>query len=225
MNIAQKLRLPDAPWTVAVIGGQWGDEGKGHIVDGLAEEADIIARGTGGANAGHTIVANGETIVLHLITSGILHDGKRKLNLIGSGVALDPKILCEELDLLASRGLSYDYLRIAWNAHLVLPQHLVMDRIKEALAGKGKIGTTGRGIGPVYIDRVGRIGLNVVDLLNPDIFIMKLRKNLEDKLVFLREVQKTHPEIIQQVMEHPDLGSGQFYDSEAIFNIQAIVNQ
>ena len=170
---------------IAVLGGQWGDEGKGKIVDLLAEQADIIVRGTGGANAGHTIVHNSETFVFHLLPSGILYDGDGKLNIIGSGVAVDPRALAEEIAALEASGGTRNGLRISHRAHLVTPFDIVLDRLKEA-SSTGKIGTTGRGIGPTYESHLGRIGLTVNDLLNKDVLVAKLRRNLETRMPLFR---------------------------------------
>ncbi len=137
---------------MAVVCTQWGDTGKGKFVDVFGEWADIIVRGTGGANAGHTIQVGDKELIVHLLPSGMMHDGNGKTNIIGSGVVLDPRTVCEEIAMLEAAGVSYNNLRISLNAKLVLPQHLVMDRVKESSAGKDKIGTTGRGIGQAYTD-------------------------------------------------------------------------
>ena len=216
-DFLKQLKLP-LKGTVAVIDAQWGDTGKGKAVDLLAEWADIIARGTGGANAGHTISLNGKVFTFHLVPSGILHDRDGKTNIIGNGVAFDPRIVCEELALLASEGYTYDRLKIAYNAKLVLPQHLVLDRVNEMLKGTEKIGTTGRGIGPLYTDHTARLGLVVADLFNPDSFVKKLRRNLESKIALLRDVD---PEVVREIMHHKDLENGRFYDPQKIFNIDA----
>jgi adenylosuccinate synthase len=209
--------------TIAVVCNQWGDTGKGKFVDYFAEWADIIARGTGGANAGHTIKIGYNTYIFHLIPSGIIYDSEDKINIIGNGVALDPRVILEEIGLLDKAGLSYNNLKIAYNSKLVLPQHLVVDRIKEAGTGKGgKIGTTGRGIGPVYTDYYARAGLMTNDMLNKDIFAAKLKKNLKDKITLL---QNEDPEKIKEIMNQPHLESGIFYDENEIFNEEAIIER
>jgi adenylosuccinate synthase len=205
--------------TLAVICTQWGDTGKGKLVDYFGQWADVIARGTGGANAGHTISLGGKEYVFHLVPSGILHAGK--LNIIGNGVVLDPRVMIEELDILTSEGISYDNLRIAYNAKLVLPQHLVIDRVRES--GSGKIGTTGRGIGPAYEDHYRRIGLTVNDLLNRDAFAAKFRKNLAVHLPFIRG--SGNWDHVHQILKHPHLGGGQYSDSVKVFNTEAIIEQ
>lgn len=221
MNVLQSITsLLNDRKTVAIVGGQFGDEGKGKFGDVFAEWADVIARGTGGANAGHTIVINGKKYIFHLIPSGILHDKDGKKNIIGSGTAFDPGVVCEELDLLKKENASYNNLWMSMNAHLVLPQHLVMDRVLEQC--DGKIGTTGRGIGPVYMDHVARMGLRLNDLLNKDDFVRKFRKNLRDKVRFLRTFD---PEKVMEIMGHPHLGSGAYWDSHTFFNEEAIIEK
>ncbi len=153
---------------VVVVGAQWGDEGKGKIVDWLSERAEVIARFQGGHNAGHTLVIDGVTYKLSLLPSGIVRSGK--LSIIGNGVVLDPWALDEEIQRLAAQGVSVspDSLQIAENAPLILPFHRDLDQLREAAAGKGKIGTTGRGIGPAYEDKVGRRALRVADLADDE---------------------------------------------------------
>jgi adenylosuccinate synthase len=163
------------PCTV-VVGAQWGDEGKGKIVDRLAAEADVVARYQGGPNAGHSIRRGDKTIVLHLVPSGVLHAGKRCL--IGNGVVVDLARLHEEVAALESSGVAIgDRLGVSSGAHLILPYHRAVEAISER--GTGAIGTTGRGIGYAYRDKVGRTGLRVVDLFDPDRFIAAVDANLE----------------------------------------------
>ncbi len=208
-------------YTIAVVCNQWGDTGKGKFVDLFASVwADIIARGTGGANAGHTMKVLEESLIMHLIPSGILHDRDGKVNVLGNGMALDPRIILEELAELDKRGVSYDNLMIARNGKLVLPQHLVMDRCKESELGETKIGTTGRGIGPVYTDHAQRIGLEFNDMLNKDVFSRNLKKNLADKVKLLRFMD---PDKVKEVMHHEHLLNGRFYDPKNFFDVDAIV--
>ena len=193
MNIQTKLPTKGV---IAVVGTQWGDEGKGKIVDLFAEWADVVARGTGGANAGHTIVVNGQSHIFHLVPSAILRDGQGVTNVIGRGVAFDPKIMLEELRHLDSLGVTYQRMRISREARIVLPQHIARDRLREAAAGQGKLGTTGRGIGPTYSDHVARCGLRVVDLLNPVSFQTKLKRNLAfRKTDLLTKIRASQTEI------------------------------
>ena len=172
-----------------VVGAQWGDEGKGKVVDFLAKDADIIARYQGGDNAGHTVVVGKEKYVLHLIPSGILHPGKKCV--IGNGVVLSPRVLFQEIDNLRQRGIYIgENLAISDRTHLIMPYHLLMESIDEDKRGKNKIGTTKRGIGPAYMDKVGRSGIRVGDLLNFQVFQEKLRFNLQEKAKILGKTQK-----------------------------------
>jgi adenylosuccinate synthase len=163
---------------VAVIGAQWGDEGKGKIVDWLSERADVVVRFQGGHNAGHTLVIDGVTYKLSLLPSGIVR--KAKLSVIGNGVVVDPWALVSEINKLRAQGVavSRDNLRLAENATLILPLHRELDQIREAAAGDGKIGTTGRGIGPAYEDKVGRRAIRVHDLSSPETLGPKIERLL-----------------------------------------------
>ncbi|EQD24399.1 MAG: adenylosuccinate synthetase [Leptospirillum sp. Group IV 'UBA BS'] len=174
-----------------VLGTQWGDEGKGKIVDLLTDRADVIVRYQGGHNAGHTIVSNGEKFILHLIPSGILHPDK--LCVIGNGVALDPQALVEERDMLTTRGVTVDKnLRISDACHLILPYHRAIDKESEKFRGTRRIGTTGRGIGPAYVDKMARIGIRLGDLANPALFREKLEQNLAETNYLLEKLYTTH---------------------------------
>jgi adenylosuccinate synthase len=190
-----------APKTLVVIGAQWGDEGKGKIVDLLAERSDIIVRYHGGNNAGHTLVVGGEKTVLHLIPSGVLHHGK--VCVIGNGVVVDPVVLLEEVDALRARGFLRrdEDLWISEQAHLILPYHKAIDLARERLRGPGKIGTTGRGIGPAYEDKMARIGIRVVDLLEEFTFREKLAANLEEKNAYLRSMLGEEPLDFESIFE------------------------
>lgn len=173
---------------VAIIGAQWGDEGKGKIVDLFTHNADIIVRFQGGNNAGHTLVVNGQKTILHLVPSGALHPDK--LCVIGNGVVVDPEILIEEIDALKAQGhlQSDEQLRISEQAHVIMPYHKAIDLARERLRGKGKIGTTGRGIGPAYEDKVARVGIRFIDLLEEDTFRDKLERNIEEKNFYLKAI-------------------------------------
>jgi adenylosuccinate synthase len=163
-----------------VVGAQWGDEGKGKIVDVLAREADIIARYQGGANAGHTVVVGDERFILHQVPSGILHP--RKVCLLGNGVVLDAARFFEELDELERRGVVVgDRLKVSNRAHLLLSYHRILDAAKEAIRGAAAVGTTGRGIGPAYEDKAGRMGIRVADLWDPDRLRTSIEANVEQK--------------------------------------------
>ena len=175
---------------VAVIGAQWGDEGKGKVVDLFTQDADVVVRFQGGNNAGHTLVVDGEKTVLHLIPSGALHPNK--LCVIGNGVVVDPQVLLEEMAGLKKRGHLTDdsLLWISERAHLIMPYHKSIDLARERLRGKGKIGTTGRGIGPAYEDKVARTGIRFIDLLEEETFRDKLRYNIEEKNIYLKAILK-----------------------------------
>ena len=164
---------------IVIVGAQWGDEGKGKVVDFLSEKADVIARYQGGNNAGHTVVINNEKFILHLIPSGILRKGKTCI--IGNGVVVDPASLIEEIEKLKGRGVKVDKnLLLSKNAHLIMPYHMAIDRESERCRGNKNIGTTGRGIGPAYADKMARRGIKVVDLLHPSTFRERLSVNLPD---------------------------------------------
>lgn len=181
-----------------IVGTQWGDEGKGKIIDILSEDADYIVRYQGGSNAGHTVVANGREFVFHLIPSGILHKGKTCC--IGNGVVVDPVGLIKEIRDLSGRGIAMDNrLKISHLAHLILPYHKILDRLRETKRAH-KIGTTGRGIGPCYADKITRCGIRMVDLLNPRVFKDKLEDNLKEK-----------NEIFKKVYGHPGFSFGRIY--------------
>jgi len=173
---------------IVIVGAQWGDEGKGKITDMLAEGVDMVVRYQGGANAGHTVVVDGQETKLHMIPSGIMYDDK--ICIIGDNVVIDPKILIEEIDGLEARGISVKNLRISCNAHLVMPYHRALDELEESLKGKHKIGTTGRGIGPCYVDKAGRVGIRISDLADKEEFIGRLGHTLKYKNLILREIFK-----------------------------------
>jgi len=165
--------------TVVIIGSQWGDEGKGKIVDYLAQQAETVVRSQGGSNAGHTVAVNGEEYKLRLLPSGILYKGTH--NVIANGVAVDPETMLQEMDAMEARGIDVSGIRLSDRAQVVLPYHRLMDGIGDEKLGENKIGTTHRGIGPCYVDRDNRIGIRVCDLMDPDEFARKLKFNLELK--------------------------------------------
>ena len=169
---------------LVIVGAQWGDEGKGKVTDLLAERADVVVRFQGGNNAGHTIVRGDEEFKLHLVPSGILHDGT--LCAIGNGVVIDPKILTDEIEALKRRGVTVSNLRISANAHMIMPYHVLLDTAGEARLGSSKIGTTKRGIGPAYADKSARLGIRVQDLLDEKILRKKIMAAMEPKRQLLR---------------------------------------
>ncbi|HYX84553.1 MAG TPA: adenylosuccinate synthase [Gaiellales bacterium] len=178
------------PLTV-VVGAQWGDEGKGKIVDLLAEHADVVARYQGGNNAGHTLVIGQETFKLRLVPSGILYPGK--LCVLGNGCVIDPEVLIEELDELIARGIDISGIRISGNAHLIMPWHRIIDADSELRLGRLQIGTTRRGIGPTYADKALRVGIRVQDLLDEKILRLKIQTALSVKNAELRKLHHHRP--------------------------------
>ncbi|MDR3665891.1 MAG: adenylosuccinate synthase [Ignavibacteriaceae bacterium] len=181
-----------------LVGSQWGDEGKGKIVDILSEKFDIVARYQGGANAGHTVEIGEKKYVLHLIPSGILR--KNCICVIGNGVVIDPNALLEEIDLLESNGINVEgRLLISHNAHLIMPYHKLLDSINEK--GEDKIGTTGKGIGPCYIDKYARKGIRIVDLQNKRILEDKIRLNMKEKNDLLRKMYELEGLDVEQIIK------------------------
>lgn len=177
---------------MAVIGTQWGDEGKGKIIDLLSEDADFIARYQGGNNAGHTVVIGNDQFILHLIPSGILHKGKKCI--IGSGVVVDPEALISEIEDLKKKGIQIDNnLYISKRANLIMPYHRVIDQASEKWKGQHKIGTTGKGIGQAYSDQMARAGIRMIDLMNKEIFEERLQLNLNEKNIILKEIYGVDP--------------------------------
>jgi len=164
-----------------VLGAQWGDEGKGKMTDYLAEKAEVVVRFQGGNNAGHTVIVGDKEYKLHLIPSGILYDDK--LNVIGNGVVIDPKALFDEINYLEELGVKVtpNKLIISDRAQVIMPYHRILDGLKEKARGKDDIGTTGKGIGPCYTDKVERSGIRVCDLINKEVLERKLKQNIEDK--------------------------------------------
>jgi len=183
-----------------VVGAQWGDEGKGKIIDIFSREADYIVRYQGGNNAGHTVVIGNDEFILHLIPSGILHKGK--VCVIGNGVVVDPEALISEIDTLRAKGVYVDdNLKVSDQVHLIFPYHKEMDSLSER---KKKIGTTGRGIGPCYTDKIARCGIRLADLLDDELFRKKLKENLEAK-----------NEIMRKLYDHEEFSFEEIYDQFA----------
>lgn len=165
--------------TVAVVGSQWGDEGKGKVIDFLATQADVVVRGQGGNNAGHTLVVDGKKFALRLIPSGILNPNT--INVIGNGIVFDPKGFFEEIEMLESNGISTKNIKISDRAHIVFPYHKELDGLAEEARGDNKIGTTKKGIGPCYMDKTERSGIRVCDLMDKEIFAKKLKLQIDAK--------------------------------------------
>ena len=172
---------------LAILGGQWGDEGKGKVIDWLASQADVVARYQGGANAGHTVVVDGDQYILHLVPTGILHAGVKCI--IGSGVVVDPLALVEEIEYLRSEGIEIgENLVLGKRAHLIMPYHKVLDSHMEELLGVNRIGTTGRGIGPAYSDKAARLGVRISDLFDEKILTDRIRVSLAIKKRLLGDI-------------------------------------
>ena len=184
---------------IALVGTQWGDEGKGKVTDLLAENTHFVVRYQGGNNAGHTIVVEGEHYALHLVPTGILYPHCTPV--IGPGVVVDPHVLIEELDALGERGVDTSRLLLSGNAHLIMPYHLELDRVTERRLGKNRLGTTKRGIGPAYADKATRVGLRVQDLLDPKIFTAKLQVALKEKNLLLTRVYGRLPLAQEEIEE------------------------
>jgi adenylosuccinate synthase len=186
---------------LVIIGAQWGDEGKGKVVDIYTEYSKDVVRFQGGNNAGHTLVVGDEKVVLHLIPSGILHEGKRCI--IGNGVVLDPKVFLEEIEGLKKRGYLKDdsQLLVDGNVHIIMPYHKVIDIAREKKSGDKKIGTTGRGIGPVYEDKIGRRGIRLYDLVRPDTFARKVKEVLPEKNFMIEKFLGEKPLVEQEIID------------------------
>jgi adenylosuccinate synthase len=186
---------------VVVIGAQWGDEGKGKVVDIYTEFADDVVRYQGGNNAGHTLVVGDEKVILHLIPSGILHDGKRCV--IGNGVVLDPEVFIMEITKLKANGYLKDdkMLLLSEALHIIMPYHKRIDIARERKSGSKKIGTTGRGIGPAYEDKIGRRGIRLMDLLDEKTFTRKVKEVLEEKNLILTQLLGDQPFTFEEVYE------------------------
>jgi len=185
---------------IVIVGTQWGDEGKGKVVDLLAEHADMVVRFQGGNNAGHTMVVEGEQFISHLVPSGILQG---KTCFIGNGLVVDPEVLLEEIDYLSSKGvdISPDKLKISEKAHLIMPYHQAVDHARERMKGDKKIGTTGRGIGPCYEDKATRRGVRFVELLKQDVFREKVATILDEKNFYLKNYMDADTLELEPILE------------------------
>lgn len=213
---------------VVIVGAQWGDEGKGKIVDVLTEKADAVARYQGGHNAGHTVVISNEKFVLHIIPSGILHKGKTCI--IGNGVVVEPKSLIDEMDGLIKRGVDIGKnLFLSKSAHLIMPYHAAIEREQERLKGSKKIGTTGKGIGPAYVDKTARTGIRAGELLYPEIFKEKLKNNLVGINHLLKALYNAPAfdvdDIYSEYMKYAERLSGCIADTDVIVNMMIDENK
>jgi adenylosuccinate synthase len=184
---------------IALVGTQWGDEGKGKVTHLMADQMDMVVRYSGGNNAGHTVIVGNETFKLHLLPAGVLYP--HIVPVIGPGVVVDPKVLLDEMDGLEARGVSMDKLVISGNAHVIMPYHREIDHLTERRLGKMKLGTTKRGIGPAYADKASRIGIRVQDLLDQKIFTAKLEVNLREKNLLLTKIYGRLPMKIDNILE------------------------
>lgn len=203
---------------VAVVDTNFGDNGKGKFVDLLAEFADVTVRGTGGENAGHTIVHDGVTHVFHLLPSSISRDAEGKVSIIGRGTVINPGSFDGELQLLEERGMSWNGLRASQDAQLVLPWHIALDRVRETLAGSGKIGTTGKGIGPAYAAHRARVGVRVNDLLNPDLLRESVAQSYREATAYFDGVP---PYILREAVRKID-GAESFYRAKGFFSVATV---
>lgn len=193
--------------TVAVVGSQWGDEGKGKVIDFLATQADVVIRGQGGNNAGHTLVVDGKKFALRLIPSGILNPNT--INVIGNGIVFDPKGFFEEIEMLESNGICTKNIKISDRAHIVFPYHKELDGLAEEARGDNKIGTTKKGIGPCYMDKTERSGIRVCDLMNKEVFAKKLKLQIEAKNkivtgVYEKEAMFDFDEVYNEFIEYAE---------------------
>ncbi|MEX0828707.1 MAG: adenylosuccinate synthase [Nitrospirales bacterium] len=185
---------------LVVVGSQWGDEGKGKIVDLLAKDADIIVRYQGGSNAGHTVITDKGTFIFHLIPSGVLYRGKQCV--LGNGVVIDPAGLIGELDGLTKNGIAVGKrFLICQRAHVIMPYHKAIDKAAEQAKGARRIGTTGRGIGPAYVDKMARVGIRMGDLLHPDVLKKKIQENLVEINAFLQRIYHAKGFTVQSIFK------------------------
>ncbi|GAA3236760.1 adenylosuccinate synthase [Actinocorallia longicatena] len=184
---------------IVLVGAQWGDEGKGKATDLLGGRVDYVVRYQGGNNAGHTVVIGDKSYALHLLPSGVLSPDV--VPVIGNGVVIDPGVLLQEIDGLKARGITCERLLISANAHLIMPQHRALDKVSERYLGKSRIGTTGRGIGPAYGDKIARLGVRVQDLFDPGILQKKIELSLREKNQLLTKVYNRRPILVEPIVE------------------------
>lgn len=211
--------------TAMVIGAQWGDEGKGKIVDYLAAKADVVVRSQGGNNAGHTVVTGGKAYPLRLMPSGIMYPGT--ICIIGTGVVIDPKSMIEEMRNLEAQGVNAKHLQISTRAHIVFPYHIRLDEAEEARKGSRKIGTTKNGIGPCYADKINRVGIRICDLMDKEVFAEKLKYNVEQKNMLLEKVYGVEGFDYEEML-HDYLGYAEIirpYVSDTNYTVQKYIHE
>ena len=206
--------------SVIIVGTQWGDEGKGKIVDYLAENCEYVVRSQGGSNAGHTVVADNIKYKLRLLPSGILH--KDKVCVIGNGVVIEPKVFLSEIDSLIEKKVNISNLKISDRAHVLMPYHKILDELQEEDLGENKLGTTKNGIGPCYMDKSSRLGIRIVDLMNKETFAKKLKFNVELKNKLLKKLYNhegvNYDELLKEYLEYADRLRPYVADTTAILN-------
>lgn len=206
--------------SVIIVGTQWGDEGKGKIVDYLANKAQYVVRSQGGSNAGHTIVVDNVKYKLRLLPSGILH--KDKVCIIGNGVVIEPKVFLSEIDGLIEKKVNMSNLKISNRAHVLMPYHKILDELQEEDLGENKLGTTKNGIGPCYMDKASRLGIRIVDLMNKEVFAKKLKFNVELKNKLLKKLYNhdgiNYEELLKEYLEYADRLRPYVADTTTILN-------
>ena len=206
--------------SVIIVGTQWGDEGKGKIVDYLADKAQYVVRSQGGSNAGHTVVVDNVKYKLRLLPSGILH--KDKVCIIGNGVVIEPKVFLSEIDGLIEKKVNMSNLKISNRAHVLMPYHKILDELQEEDLGENKLGTTKNGIGPCYMDKASRLGIRIVDLMNKEVFAKKLKFNVELKNKLLKKLYNhdgfNYEELLKEYLEYADRLRPYVADTTAILN-------
>ena len=206
--------------SVIIVGTQWGDEGKGKIVDYLADKAQYVVRSQGGSNAGHTVVVDNVKYKLRLLPSGILH--KDKVCIIGNGVVIEPKVFLSEIDGLIEKKVNMSNLKISNRAHVLMPYHKILDELQEEDLGENKLGTTKNGIGPCYMDKASRLGIRIVDLMNKETFAKKLKFNVELKNKLLKKLYNhdgfNYEELLKEYLEYADRLRPYVADTTAILN-------
>lgn len=206
--------------SVIIVGTQWGDEGKGKIVDYLANKAQYVVRSQGGSNAGHTVVVDNVKYKLRLLPSGILH--KDKVCIIGNGVVIEPKLFLSEIDGLIERKVNMSNLKISNRAHVLMPYHKILDELQEEDLGENKLGTTKNGIGPCYMDKASRLGIRIVDLMNKEVFAKKLKFNVELKNKLLKKLYNhdgiNYEELLKEYLEYADRLRPYVADTTTILN-------